>query len=79
MSAPARGAYLVDEATRQLVPPEPPWVGRVQTVIDEDEVRLVTPRGIEWTARIQHLRLATEEECGAYDAAVPRQAQGVRS
>ncbi|MGP3991991.1 hypothetical protein [Streptomyces sp. 3N207] len=70
-SAPARGDYLVDEATRQSVPPEPAWVGRVQTVIDAEHVRLVTPHGTEWTARVEDLTAASAAQRAAYDAAVP--------
>ncbi|MFE9387315.1 hypothetical protein ACFYMO_29465, partial [Streptomyces sp. NPDC007025] len=33
-----RGDYVVDEATRQRMPPEPAWVGRVQTVLDAGHV-----------------------------------------
>ncbi|UNS99161.1 hypothetical protein MMF93_23865 [Streptomyces tubbatahanensis] len=74
----ARGAYQVDEATRQTTPPEPPWVGRVQTVLDEEHVRLVTPRGTEWTAHVDDLSEASAAQRAAYDVAVPHRA-GVRA
>ncbi len=68
---PKRGDYVVDEATRQTMPPEPAWVGRVQTVLDAGHVRLVTPHGAEWTARVENLTEAEASQRAAYDAAVP--------
>ncbi|MEW2223220.1 hypothetical protein AB0939_28655 [Streptomyces sp. NPDC006990] len=66
-----RGDYVVDEATRQRMPPEPAWVGRVQTVLDAGQVRLVTPHGAEWTARVDDLTEAEASQRAAYDTAVP--------
>ncbi|RCG19803.1 hypothetical protein DTL70_24150 [Streptomyces diacarni] len=76
--APDRGAYVTDDATEQAVPHEPAWVGRVQAVLDEKTVRLVTPRGTEWTAHVDDLSEASAAQRAAYDAAVPHRA-GVRA
>ncbi|WP_431982083.1 hypothetical protein [Streptomyces qinglanensis] len=74
------GDYLVDEATRQLVPPEPGGVGRVQQVLGGPPPRyvLVTPTGYEWRARPEHVRAATAEERADYDAALERRRRGLR-
>ncbi|MFI8853700.1 hypothetical protein ACIGW3_26390 [Streptomyces sp. NPDC053499] len=72
-AAHERGDYVVDEATRQTVPPEPPWTGRVQLAFDDRYV-LVTPNGYEWRARPHDVREATAEEKAAYDAAAARRA-----
>ncbi|MEU5834443.1 hypothetical protein ABZ820_12335 [Streptomyces diacarni] len=72
-----RGDYLVDAATRRVVAAEPAWVGRVQAVLDRESVRLVTPRGIEWTAHVDDLSEASAVQRAAYDAAVPHRV-GVR-
>ncbi|WP_326808193.1 hypothetical protein OHB04_22910 [Streptomyces sp. NBC_01775] len=74
---PARGAYLAGESTASTTPPRAAWVGLVQMPLDGGQVRMVTPRGAEWTARTAHLRPATDDERAAYDAAVPR--TGVRA
>ncbi|MFE0878915.1 hypothetical protein ACFW4X_29255 [Streptomyces smyrnaeus] len=70
-SAHERGDYVVDKSTRKERPPEPAWVGRVQTVIDDEWVRLVNPHGAEWITRKKDLREASAAQRAAYDAAVP--------
>ncbi|MDF4249477.1 hypothetical protein [Streptomyces sp. WMMB303] len=80
-SAPfKRGDYLVDEATRQTVPPEPGWVGRVQQVLGGPPLRyvLVTPTGYAWRARPEHVRAGTAEERADYDAAAERRRRELR-
>lgn len=69
--APARGAYLADERTAQTTPPAPSWIGRVQQVLDEERVLLVTPTGYEWPVPLTALRPATAQEEAAYEAACP--------
>lgn len=64
-SAPVRGDYLVDAAT--ALPPEPPWVGRVQQTL-HGRVQLVTHTGYEWWTDPRNLREATQQERDAYDA-----------
>ncbi|MBQ1161064.1 hypothetical protein KBZ21_23695 [Streptomyces sp. A73] len=70
-STPVRGDYVVDESTRKERPPEPAWVGRVQTVIDDEWVRLVNPHGAEWITRNTNLSEACAAQRAAYAAAVP--------
>ncbi|MBO8184562.1 hypothetical protein JW592_03590 [Streptomyces sp. DW4-2] len=65
---------MVDGATAQQVPPEPPWTGRVQLAF-EDRYVLVTANGYEWRARPDDVREATADERAAYDAAVSRRGE----
>ena len=64
-----RGAYLVNEATGQKAQFEPPWVGRVQQILD-DRVQLVTHTGYQWWVDLdpERLRKATRHEEDAYNA-----------
>ncbi|MEU7316999.1 hypothetical protein [Streptomyces sp. NPDC007083] len=75
-----RGDYVVDEATRREMPPEPPWVGRVQLVSAGSPPRyvLVTPTGNEWRPGPGDVRPATAEERAEYDAALERRYRGLR-
>ncbi|WP_431983171.1 hypothetical protein [Streptomyces qinglanensis] len=75
-----RGDYVVDEATRQAMPSEPAWVGRVQLVSVGSPLRyvLVTATGYEWRARLGDVRPATVEERAEYDAALERRLRGLR-
>ncbi|MEW2453001.1 hypothetical protein [Streptomyces albus] len=66
----ANGSYMVDEATEQLVPPAPPWVGRLLQSHRDGTVLLIAPTGYAWTAAANDLRPATEDERAAYDAQV---------
>ncbi|WP_432110448.1 hypothetical protein [Streptomyces sp. AA1529] len=76
-----RGDYLVDEATRQTVPPEPGWVGRVQQFLGGPPPRyvLVTPTGYGWRARPEHVRAATAGERADHDATSDRRRRGPRA
>ncbi|SES03022.1 hypothetical protein [Streptomyces qinglanensis] len=75
-----RGDYVVDEATRQAMPSEPAWVGRVQLVSTGPPLRyvLVTETGYEWRADPRDVRPATVEERSEYDAALERRLRGLR-
>ncbi|WP_431983004.1 hypothetical protein [Streptomyces qinglanensis] len=75
-----RGDYVVDEATRQTMPSEPAWVGRVQLVSPGPPLRyvLVTATGYEWRADPRDVRPATAEERDEYDAALERRLRGLR-
>ncbi|MFE0875338.1 hypothetical protein ACFW4X_10720 [Streptomyces smyrnaeus] len=43
----------------------------MQTVIDDEWVRLVNPHGAEWNARVKDLLEASAAQRAAYDGAVP--------
>ncbi|MFI7240534.1 hypothetical protein [Streptomyces qinglanensis] len=74
------GDYVVDEATRQVVPSGVPWVGRVQFVCGGSPLRyvVVAPTGGEWWARLEDVRPASAGVCVEYDAVVERRLRGLR-
>ena len=68
-SAPVQGAYLVDTVA---VPGSDPyavavWTGRVQRVLPDGRLRLISYSGYEWPVAPSDTRQATDAERAIYD------------